>query len=96
VELALHVQPGARRAALIGEHGGRLKVAVPAPPLEGRANHAVLQLLAELLSLPSSALTIVAGSSARHKRVLVSSGERPGGAIAVLLLAAAGKDGRRK
>jgi len=51
VLLLVHLQPGARRTALCGEHGGRLKIAVAAPPLEGRANDALIAFLAELLGL---------------------------------------------
>jgi uncharacterized protein (TIGR00251 family) len=71
VELALHVQPGARRAGLVGEHGGRLKLAVAAPPADGRANEAVLQLVADLLAVPRRAVALVSGASARDKRVRV-------------------------
>jgi uncharacterized protein len=71
VELALHVQPGARRAGLVGEHGGRLKLAVAAPPADGRANEAVLQLVADLLAVPRRAVALVSGATARDKRVQV-------------------------
>jgi uncharacterized protein (TIGR00251 family) len=71
VVLALHVQPGARRAGLVGEHGGRLKLAVAAPPADGRANEAVLQLVADLLAVPRRAVALVSGAAARDKRVQV-------------------------
>jgi len=71
--LELHVQPGARRAAIVGEHGGRLKVAVKAPPLEGRANEALLKLLSERLGVARRAVALEAGAGGRNKRVLVSS-----------------------
>jgi hypothetical protein len=72
IELALHVQPGARRNALVGTQGDRLKLAVTAPPADGRANAAVCALLAHLLGVPPRDLVLVAGASARHKRVRVS------------------------
>jgi uncharacterized protein len=72
VELALHVQPGARRAGLVGEHGGRLKLSVAAPPADGRANEAVLQLVADLLAVPRRAVELVSGATARDKRVKVT------------------------
>jgi uncharacterized protein (TIGR00251 family) len=96
VELALHVQPGARREACVGEHGGRLKIAVAAPALEGRANDALLALLAACLALPRSALSVVAGDSSRHKRVQISSGECTAEDVAALLLAATRAGGGRK
>jgi len=83
--LELHVQPGARRTAIVGEHGGRLKVAVNAPPLDGRANEGVLQLVSERLGVPRRAVTLEAGASGRDKRVGVRSGQRPEDAALLLL-----------
>ena len=72
INLLLHVQPGAKRTRLAGTHGERLKVAVAAPPLDGRANVAVLALLAERLDVPKSALHVAAGEASRYKRVVVA------------------------
>jgi uncharacterized protein (TIGR00251 family) len=71
VRLALRVQPGARRCALVGEYGERLKVAVQAPPSDGRANEALLGYLAARLDLRPGALRLVAGVASRDKSVLV-------------------------
>ena len=73
VVLSLHVQPGARRAAVIGTHSERLKVAVASPPTDGRANAALLAFLADRLDLPKSALELVSGAGSREKRVTVRS-----------------------
>ena len=67
--LRLRVSPGARRAGFVGRHGDAWKVRVTAPPEDGRANEAVLRLLAETLSLPRAALTLVSGHGAREKIV---------------------------
>jgi uncharacterized protein (TIGR00251 family) len=71
--LALHVQPGARRDAIVGTHGGRLKVAVRAVPDAGRANVAVCTLLARLLAVAERDVTLAAGAAARHKRIVVAA-----------------------
>jgi uncharacterized protein len=71
VRLALRVQPGARRSALIGEHGGRLKVAVQAAPVDGKANEALLHYLATRLDLRPGALHLVAGAASRDKSVRI-------------------------
>lgn len=76
IELALKVTPKAGRAAVEGvvtDAAGAawLSVKVTAPPDGGKANEAVLALLAKRLGVPASALTIVAGASARWKRVAV-------------------------
>ena len=77
VVLALHVQPGARRTAVVGPHGERLKIAVASPPADGRANAALLEFLAELLGLPKLAVTLVSGASSRDKRVAVETSLPP-------------------
>lgn len=70
--LRLRVKPGARGAAVVGVHGGALKVAVQAPPDRGKANRAVVELLAEVLDLPLSAVAIVSGESSQDKVAVVA------------------------
>ncbi|MEP6779573.1 MAG: DUF167 domain-containing protein [Gemmatimonadaceae bacterium] len=69
VRLTLHVQPGARRAAIVGVHGDALKVAVQAPPIDGKANDAILSLIADAFQLPARDVSIVSGHTARRKVV---------------------------
>jgi hypothetical protein len=71
VVVPLHVQPGARRPGVLGVHGEALKVAVAAPPDGGRANEAVVALLAEVLGVPVRDVSLVAGRTSRAKRVAV-------------------------
>jgi uncharacterized protein (TIGR00251 family) len=70
--LRLRVKPGARRAGIVGVHGDALKVAVRLPPERGKANGAVIELLAQTLDVPLAAVTIVGGSASQDKVVLVS------------------------
>jgi uncharacterized protein (TIGR00251 family) len=65
--LQLRVSPGARRAHVVGRHGDAWKVRVAALPEGGRANEAVVRLVAETLSLPRHAVTLVSGHGARDK-----------------------------
>lgn len=67
VLLSVRVQPGARRARLAGTWNGLLKLAVSAPPEDGRANEAAAALLAELFGLRPSAVTLVRGPASRSK-----------------------------
>ncbi len=67
--LRLRVSPGAGRAAIVGRYGEGWKVRVTAPPEGGRANDAVLRLLAEALAVPRDTLTLVSGHSGRDKIV---------------------------
>ena len=70
--LRLRVKPGARRAEIVGVHGGALKVAVNAPPERGKANGAVVDLMARALGVPIDSVTIVGGAASRDKLILVS------------------------
>jgi uncharacterized protein (TIGR00251 family) len=65
----LRVVPGARRPGVVGRHGSAWKVRVSAPPEDGRANQALLGVLAETLRLPRKAVSIVAGHGSRDKVV---------------------------
>lgn len=67
--LRLRVSPGAERAGVVGRYGQAWKVRVAAPPEGGRANDAVVRLLAETLSVPRGAVKLVSGRSARDKIV---------------------------
>ena len=65
------VQPRASRARLGPVHDDRLKVAVTAPPVDGEANAAVIELLARQLGVPRGAIEIAAGQTGRRKTVRV-------------------------
>ena len=67
IEVALHVQPRARRNEITGIHNGALKLKVVAPPVEDAANRAVVQFFASLLKIPKSRLTIISGQKSRDK-----------------------------
>lgn len=71
VRLRLRVKPGARRNRLIGAHGGALKLEVQAAPERGRANDAVVAMLAEVFDVPRSLVSVVSGSTSRDKVVEV-------------------------
>src|SRR2546423_3887567 len=69
--LRLRVSPGAGRSGIVGRHGDAWKVRVTAPPEDGRANEAVLRLLADALSMPRAAVRLVSGHTGRDKIVLL-------------------------
>lgn len=70
--LTLHVQPGAKKTEIAGEHGEALKIRLAAPPVEGKANAALLAFLAKRLAVPKSALALLSGDTSRHKRIEVA------------------------
>ena len=72
VILPVRAQPGARKARVLGEQAGALKVAVTAPPEDGRANKALVELLREVLGIKRSQIELLSGQTSRAKRFLVS------------------------
>ena len=71
VLVSVHVQPGAGRTEVVGRHGDALKVRVGAPPSGGRANDAVVALLADAFGVKPAAVTVTSGESNRQKRVRI-------------------------
>jgi uncharacterized protein (TIGR00251 family) len=69
VILTVRVQPRASKDEVAGEMGGALKVRLRAPAVEGRANEALVEFLAELLKTSRSAVSILSGERSRVKRV---------------------------
>lgn len=65
------VSPGAARSELVGRHGDGWRARVAAPPERGRANRALVELLAEALDVPRDTVTVVAGKTVRRKVVEV-------------------------
>lgn len=72
VVLSLHIQPGAKKSEISGIHGDALKIRLAAPPVDGRANEALLAFLADMLGVPKSRVQLVSGQTSRSKRVAVS------------------------
>jgi uncharacterized protein (TIGR00251 family) len=71
--LTLHIQPGAKRTEVAGLHGEALKIRLAAPPIEGRANEALLKFIAESFGVPSRQVELKQGSQSRHKVVAVTA-----------------------
>jgi uncharacterized protein (TIGR00251 family) len=75
-QFALRVQPRASRNAIVGtiaagNLGHAVKLAITAPPVDGKANAAVIEFLAELFDVPKSSIAIVAGETGRNKLIAV-------------------------
>ncbi len=72
VTFEILVQPRASRAKIGPRHDGRIKVAVTSPPVDGEANAAVIELIAEALGIPRRDVTVIAGESSRRKTIRVT------------------------
>lgn len=71
--LSCHLQPGARHDAIVGEHGGRLKIRLRAPPVDGKANAALVQFIADTFGVSRQQVTITAGASDRRKTLAIEN-----------------------
>jgi uncharacterized protein (TIGR00251 family) len=72
VVVLIQAQPGARKNAVLGEHAGRLKVAVTQAPEKGKANDAILDVLSQALGVKRSQVHLLRGDTSRQKEVLIS------------------------
>jgi uncharacterized protein (TIGR00251 family) len=71
VILLLHIQPGAKKNEVVGRHGEALKIRLAAPPVDGKANEALIAYLAAKLGVGRTAVELVSGQTARAKRVRI-------------------------
>lgn len=69
--LAVRVQPGASRTEVVGEYGDQLRIRLQAPPVDGKANAALVAFVAGQLGVPRSAVSVVRGSTSRSKVVRI-------------------------
>jgi uncharacterized protein len=72
VTFAVKVHPRAKKNAITGEVGEALKLALTAPPVDGKANQACIEFFAKLLKVPRSSVTIAAGQTSRNKVIRVA------------------------
>jgi uncharacterized protein len=81
--LAVRLQPASRKNAVTGVHAGAVKIALTAPPVEGKANEALIAFLAEALRLPRARIAIVSGLASRAKQLRITG--RSGAEVASTL-----------
>jgi len=72
ITVEILVQPRASRAKIGPMHDGRLKIAVTAPPVDGEANAAVVDLLARRLGVARGDIAVIAGASSRRKTLRIA------------------------
>lgn len=70
--LTIHAQPGAKKSEVAGLHGDALKIRIAAPPVEGKANEALIAFIAQLFDVPRKQVRLITGDTSRHKRVEVT------------------------
>lgn len=67
--ISLYIQPRASKTAVVGMHDGAIKIRLAAPPVDGAANAALIEFIADQLGIPKSRVRLVAGASSRRKTV---------------------------
>lgn len=77
--LVVHVQPGAKRSEVVGEHGDALKIRLAAPPVDGKANAALIEFLAERLGVARAQVALKSGQTNRRKVLEID--KMPAGAV---------------
>ena len=70
--LSLYVQPRGGQDAIIGLHGEAVKLRLSAPPVDGRANKAVIVFWSKFLNIPKSCVTIKSGLQSRMKKIVLT------------------------
>lgn len=74
--VSCHIQPGASRTAVSGMYGNELKIALKAPPVDGKANQELCRFFSETFRIPSGAVQLLSGHASRKKRIFLR-GVRP-------------------
>ncbi|HLK06813.1 MAG TPA: DUF167 domain-containing protein [Candidatus Angelobacter sp.] len=77
ISFSVKVHPRARKNAIAGIVGDALKLALTAPPVEGKANQAVIEFFADLFAIPRSSVTIASGETSRNKTVRIAGVSKP-------------------
>jgi uncharacterized protein (TIGR00251 family) len=70
--LAVRVHPGAKKNGVTGIHAGAVKISLTTPPTDGRANEALIALLAELLRIPRARISLASGATSRTKLLRIT------------------------
>ena len=71
VIIQIHASPRASKTQIQGLHGDALKIRLKAPPVDGKANEALIGFLAETLGIPQRQITLLAGQTSRQKRLII-------------------------
>jgi hypothetical protein len=70
--LTVRIHPGARKNAITGTHDNALKISLTTPPIEGRANEALIAFLADQLHIPKSRIALITGTTSRNKTLRIT------------------------
>jgi uncharacterized protein len=86
--IAVHVQPGANETAIVGQHGDALKIRLAAPPVDGKANAALVRFIANTCGAKRADVALISGETSREKRLKITTTDAD--AVLAALLQAVG------
>lgn len=69
--LTIYLQPSAKKSEIVGLHDGHIKIKVNSPPIDGKANEALILFLSEFLNIPKSTIKIISGEKSRIKKISI-------------------------
>ncbi|MCX7124713.1 MAG: DUF167 domain-containing protein [Gammaproteobacteria bacterium] len=75
LKFKIYLQPGAKKSEILGRHGDCIKIKVQSPPVDGKANEALINFLAKVLSISKSSITIKSGQKSRFKTICICNFE---------------------
>ncbi len=73
--ISVHAQPGAKKSEVVGLHGDALKIRIASPPVDGRANEALIAFVAKVLRVPRAAVSLEQGAGSRRKTLRIATPE---------------------
>ncbi|MDP1574093.1 MAG: DUF167 domain-containing protein [Coxiellaceae bacterium] len=71
--LTVYLQPDAKKSEIVGLHDGNIKIKVKSPPVDGKANAALINFISEFFDAPKSSITIISGDKSRLKKVAIAN-----------------------
>jgi len=83
--LTVRIHPGARKNAIHGLHDGALKISLTTPPVDGRANEALIAFLSDRLRIPKARITLLTGQTSRSKTLRIATLTAPEVEAALLI-----------
>lgn len=71
--LSIYLQPGSKKSEVSGMHDGHIKIKVNSPPVDGKANDALILFLSDFLNIPKSTIKIISGEKSKIKKILIAT-----------------------
>lgn len=71
--ITIYLQPGAKKTEVSGMHDGHIKIKINSPPVDGKANEALIMFLSTILNIPKYKINIISGEKSRVKKISIKT-----------------------